>query len=78
MVRVRANQRWTLRFWLLSAALFMLIGLIYWPWLKIPPGNHLAALYLVLTQIGWFGLFAIASMLITLPLLVLPRLLFRL
>ena len=78
MVRVRANQRWTLRFWLLSAALFMLIGLIYWPWLTIPPGNHLAALYLVLTQIGWFGLFAIASMLVTLPLMVLPRLLFRL
>lgn len=77
MVRVRASQRWTLRFWLLSAILFMLIGLIYWPWLKIPPGNHLAALYLVLTQVGWFGLFAIASMLVTLPLMLLPGLLFR-
>ena len=77
MVRVRASQRWSLRFWLLSGILFMLIGLIYWPWLKIPPGNHLAALYLVLTQIGWFGLFAIASMLVTLPLTLLPGLLFR-
>lgn len=77
MARLRANQRWTLRFWLLCGVLFMLIGLVYWPWFKIPPGNALAPLYLALTQIGWFGLFAIAAMLVTLPLLLLPNALFR-
>ena len=71
--RIRANQRWTSRFWLLSGVLFMLLGLGYWPWLSIPADKPLAAVYLVLTQIGWFGLFAILGMLLTLPLLPLPK-----
>lgn len=76
--RIRLNLRWSLRFWLLAGGLFMLIGLLYWPWLKIPPGYVLAAVYLALTHAGWFGLFAIASLLVTLPLaILLPKVIFR-
>lgn len=71
--RICANQRWALRYWLLAGGLFMLLGLGYWPWFIIPKGDWLAALYLVLTQAGWFGLFAIAGMIVTLPLAVLPQ-----
>lgn len=73
----RANLRWVLRFWLLAGCLFMVVGLRYWRWLNIPAGNLLAGVYLVLTQIGWFGLFAMVGLLATLPLILAPKLVLR-
>ncbi|WP_233148951.1 DUF3413 domain-containing protein [Shimwellia pseudoproteus] len=77
LTRIGANQRWALRYWLLAGGVFMVLGLGYWPWLTIPPGNHLAAGYLVLTQIGWFGLFAILGLIVSELTLALPRWLSR-
>lgn len=56
---IRQNVRWLLCQFILNIVLLSGLGLPYLTWMTPPDHDVVAHLYLVTTQIGWFGLFAV-------------------
>lgn len=72
LLNVRHKVRWLLSQFVLNVVLLSVLGLPYLTWMITPQHDWLAKLYLLTTQIGWFGLFALAISLAMLALSWLP------
>ncbi len=70
--RLYGNGRWLGAFWLFNLLWLALLGCGYWPWLTMADQAWLTQGYVVATQLGWLGLFAVLALLACLLLAWLP------